>query len=197
MGSYGVEPWSASAACRWRIQQLGFWPMRTRDGDLSGSRSGSPEWPWHIANDAMDLEPFCRFSTGPGGLRANGTLKVASVNWLGEFCGRLHPLSGAGPKLLFAGVFLSVCQPSATICPSRISTVRCAYAAASGLCVISNIVCPSLLLRSAESFSTISEFLLSRFPVDSSAGKIAGPFAIARGEFLQPASLSAGEWCST
>ena len=29
------------------------------------------------------------------------------------------------------------------------------------------------------------DFLLSRFPVGSSASKIAGPFAIARGEFLQ------------
>ena len=67
---------------------------------------------------ASGLEPFCRLARVPSGLRANGTLKVASVDWLGGFCSRLHPLSGAGPKVLFAGVFLSVCQPSATICPS-------------------------------------------------------------------------------
>ena len=47
-------------------------------------------------------------------------------------------------------------------------------AAASGLCVIIRIVCPSRSLRSRITSSTAFEFSLSRFPVGSSASRIAG-----------------------
>jgi predicted nuclease of predicted toxin-antitoxin system len=60
------------------------------------------------------------------------------------------------------------------ITPSRIATVRSAKAAASGLCVIIRIVCRVRLLRSRRICSTASEFSVSKFPVGSSARRMAG-----------------------
>src|SRR5215470_17952903 len=67
-----------------------------------------------------------------------------------------------------------------TISPSRISIVREAVVAASGLCVIMTIVCPNSRLSFRSMSSTIVEFSVSRFPVGSSANMIEGRLIMAR-----------------
>src|SRR5262245_52206822 len=81
--------------------------------------------------------------------------------------------------------------------PSRISTVRAATAAASGLCVIMTIVCPNSRLSSRNMSSTIVEFSVSRFPVGSSAKIIAGRLIMARAiatRCCSPPDISRGLW---
>src|SRR5262249_55529058 len=67
-----------------------------------------------------------------------------------------------------------------TIIPSRISIVREAVVAASGLCVIMTTVCANSRLSLRNISSTIVEFSVSRFPVGSSARMIAGRLIMAR-----------------
>jgi hypothetical protein len=67
-----------------------------------------------------------------------------------------------------------------TIRPSRMRTMRCAYAAASGLCVIMRMVWPVVSFKFFNRPKTIYEFSVSRFPVGSSASRMAGLLTSAR-----------------
>src|SRR5581483_5010752 len=78
--------------------------------------------------------------------------------------------------------FQSAGTPS-TITPSRMCTTRSKYVTASGLCVIITMVCPKSLFNRRSISRTMSEFLLSRFPVGSSASRIFGSLLLASGHF--------------